>query len=73
MHYEIWGLDAGNRVAVAQSKIEALGIVRAFLQSGWSADDLALGVVPDKGELAEGLAPALTGAALHELASGVLT
>lgn len=71
MHYEIWGLDAGNRIAVAQSKAEALAIVREFLGSGWSADDLALGAVPDKGELAGGLPPPLTGDPLKRHVSGV--
>ena len=71
MHYEIWGLDAGNRIAVAPSKPEAVGIVRAFLDAGWNAEDLALGIVPDEDESGDELPPALTGTALRKLVDGV--
>jgi hypothetical protein len=71
MHYELWGAEGGNRLAVAQSEDEAFSYVRSFLSNGWSADDLSLGIVPAKGESSEGLETSLTGATLRERASRI--
>lgn len=68
MHYEIWDIDAGNRIMSVPSEAEALATVRAFLNDGWNAADLAVGAIPDAGELADDLPPAITGHALAERA-----
>jgi hypothetical protein len=69
LHYEIWAVHSGNRVARAPSEAEALRVVRGLLQAGWKAEDLLFGAEPDEGEPADlPLPPVLQGNALEQRA-----
>jgi hypothetical protein len=48
MHYELWGLSAGNRIAAPQTEVEALVLVRELIEDGWDPEDLALALEPDE-------------------------
>jgi len=50
MHYEVWAIDAGNLIATFNSESEALALVRELLESGWDAEDLAVGLISDAGD-----------------------
>ena len=71
MKYHIWDVEAGNRLAVTDSESEAFELVRAFLDEGWDAEELALGAMPEPGESVERLARGLQGAALRHHVYGV--
>lgn len=47
MHYELWATNTGNLIATPNSEEEALALVRELLESGWDAEDLALGLNSD--------------------------
>lgn len=50
MHYELWGLNPANRIAVLETEAAAAQLVRELLASGWSVEDLSLGIEPDAGD-----------------------
>jgi hypothetical protein len=68
MHYELWALSTGNRIATPATEVEALALVRELLEGGWDADDLSLGLEPDDESEASNVPPVLEGDALRQRA-----
>ena len=65
MYYQLWSIEAGNRIADFKTEAEGLAMVRELLEMGWSADDLALGAFDeDEGPDSPEPPPALSGAEL---------
>ncbi len=69
MRYQLWDAESANVIAILQTEVEGLAIVRRLLSDGWDPDHLSLG--PDFHEGEEGddaLPPVVYGAALSERA-----
>ena len=68
MYHQLWGIEAGNRIADFRTEAAALAMVRELLEVGWTPDELALGAVEESGD-PDGLRapPTLSGAALSSL------
>ena len=64
VHYELWGLSTGNRIAALATEAEVLALVRELIEVGWDADELSLGLVPDTESEYADLPPVLEGAEL---------
>jgi hypothetical protein len=72
MYYQLWSIEAGNRIADFKTEAEGLAMVRELLQVGWSADDLALGAFHEDGDPDRpDLPPALSGTELLSRALAV--
>ena len=70
MHWELWALNSGNLICEYETEADALAMVRALVDDGWSADDLGLGLEfddDDEGDDAS-LPPVLSGVALTQRA-----
>ena len=68
MHYELWGLSTGNRIATLATEVEALALVRSLITAGWDPEELSLGLEPDSVAERANLPPVVEGAALKERA-----
>ena len=69
MYYQLWGIQAGNRIADFKSEAEALAMVRDLLDVGWTADELALGALEERDDpIGLVIPPTLSGTALAERA-----
>jgi hypothetical protein len=68
MHFELWALSTGNRIAAMATEADALALVRELIEIGWDAEELSLGPEPDAEAEYANLPPVVEGAALKELA-----
>lgn len=63
MHYELWEYRTRSLIRAYDSEAEALATVRELLATGWTADELSLGMEDEDKRVGE-LSPPLEGPAL---------